>query len=424
MISLTPKARPLIAPAPVATANPRQLEGALAPVAPAGVQPAQSQPGTPETLSVGPGASDYQKLLAAQLMREGGNTAPVRTGYEGLGRMGQALAGAYLATDAQKKDQTQAQAQAAALAQALGAASESANLDPATRQLVAALGGMNPEAAAGVIGSALRDRSQAAREDERWNRQVARDDERWQQNQTAQAERDARLFAQQENMARLTAGLQRPPQRAPLTVADEQGRPMYVDATTLEPLIGPDGNILRPTDTREDRGFSQSNQLRSQINAIAKPYREVAQAYNKVQEGLSLDTGAGDAAAIFGYAKILDPGSVVRETEFATLENVGGVIGRLAGMYNRAISGERLTPAIRQQILQAAGTQVTPYRQQWDSVTADYTRFAENAGLSPDDVLPTIAWPEIGGVRREPAPPPLPGPASSESPADVLGFWD
>lgn len=174
MISLTPKARPLIAPAPVATANPRQLEGALnAPTAPVGVQPAQSQPGTPQALSVGPGgASDYQKLLAAQLLREGSSTAPVRTGYEGLGRMGQALSGAFLARDAQQKDQTQAQA----LAQMLQGGMGGADMDPAMAGIIQAVAGQDPMAAAQMAGSVINQRAasraQTARDDLGFQRDV------------------------------------------------------------------------------------------------------------------------------------------------------------------------------------------------------------------------------------------------------------
>lgn len=171
MISLTPKARPLIAPAPVATANPRQLEGALNGQPPAPIGAPTAAPSQP--LSVGAsGASDYQKLLAAQLMREGGSTAPVRTGYEGLGRMGQALSGAFLARDAQAKDQAQAKSLAEMLQGGIGGA----NIDPAMAGIIQAVAGQDPMAAAQMAGSVINQRAAgqaaAARDDLDFQRQI------------------------------------------------------------------------------------------------------------------------------------------------------------------------------------------------------------------------------------------------------------
>ena len=36
-------------------------------------------------------------------------------------------------------------------------------------------------------------------------------------------------------------------------------------------------------------------------------------------------SGASDIALLYGYMKVLDPGSTVREGEFATASNAGGI---------------------------------------------------------------------------------------------------
>ena len=44
---------------------------------------------------------------------------------------------------------------------------------------------------------------------------------------------------------------------------------------------------------------------------------------------------------------MLDPGSVVREGEFATAQNAGGVDSSIRNWYNKLINGERLQPEQR-----------------------------------------------------------------------------
>jgi len=39
---------------------------------------------------------------------------------------------------------------------------------------------------------------------------------------------------------------------------------------------------------------------------------------------------------------MLDPGSVVRESEFATAQNAAGVPDQVRNMYNKVLSGTRL----------------------------------------------------------------------------------
>ena len=52
--------------------------------------------------------------------------------------------------------------------------------------------------------------------------------------------------------------------------------------------------------------------------------------------------------------KMLDPGSVVREGEFANAQNSAGVPDRIRSRYNNVLSGERLAENTRQDFIQTA----------------------------------------------------------------------
>lgn len=88
--------------------------------------------------------------------------------------------------------------------------------------------------------------------------------------------------------------------------------------------------------------FDLERKVREEYTKLTRDYDTVAQAHDRVLA--SQDTGPGDIALIFNYMKMLDPGSTVREGEFATAQNSGGIPTAISNMYNNAISGERLSP--------------------------------------------------------------------------------
>jgi hypothetical protein len=87
--------------------------------------------------------------------------------------------------------------------------------------------------------------------------------------------------------------------------------------------------------------FEREKQIRKEYTDLTKDYRTVAQAFDRV--AASQDTGPGDIALIFNYMKMLDPGSTVREGEFSTAQNSGGIPTAIRNIYNQAVAGERLT---------------------------------------------------------------------------------
>jgi hypothetical protein len=61
--------------------------------------------------------------------------------------------------------------------------------------------------------------------------------------------------------------------------------------------------------------------LRKEFTTLAKPFREIRDAFARVEESSKAESAAGDLALIFNFMKMLDPGSVVRESEFRTAED-------------------------------------------------------------------------------------------------------
>ncbi len=118
-----------------------------------------------------------------------------------------------------------------------------------------------------------------------------------------------------------------------------------------------------------------------------KATQEVSAAYNRVQSAAKNPSAAGDLSLIFGYMKMLDPGSTVREGEFATAQNAAGVPSQLLNVYERVRSGQRLSPEQRADFLGQAQGLYGSQNSQQSKIDKDYERLAIKQGVSPDDVL-------------------------------------
>lgn len=101
-----------------------------------------------------------------------------------------------------------------------------------------------------------------------------------------------------------------------------------------------------------EKQFDFENKLRVEYTKQAAPQNDILDNYRRIK--VSQDNAVGDLSLIFGYMKMLDPGSVVREGEFANAQNAAGVPERILNAYNRAMKGERLTSGQRASFLSQA----------------------------------------------------------------------
>lgn len=105
--------------------------------------------------------------------------------------------------------------------------------------------------------------------------------------------------------------------------------------------------------TNEFNMESGLNQQYSQADPL-KTYQTVRNGYEKVRDAAKLGTGPGDISMIFAYMKMLDPTSVVREGEFATAQNSGGIEAGVVNLYNSVLNGQRLTKEQRADFIKSS----------------------------------------------------------------------
>lgn len=115
--------------------------------------------------------------------------------------------------------------------------------------------------------------------------------------------------------------------------------------------------------------------------------QDVSAAYNKIQSAADNPSPAGDLSLLYGYMKILDPGSTVREGEFATAQNSGSIDQRIANTYNRILNGERLTDEQRKDFITQAGHVYNSQKDVQGRVDVGFKDLATKSGIDPKDVL-------------------------------------
>ena len=158
---------------------------------------------------------------------------------------------------------------------------------------------------------------------------------------------------------------------------DASGNPVYTPIDT-----GQEPGISKPKDRA-----SVEHQLRSEITGITKDYRTVREALGSLDAIAQQDSAGADIALIFSYMKILDPNSVVRETEFATAQNAAGVPDQVRNAFNRALNGERLNPKQRQDFLGVARRIGTQQTGQYKRTIDQYRDVANRSGVDPRNVI-------------------------------------
>lgn len=134
--------------------------------------------------------------------------------------------------------------------------------------------------------------------------------------------------------------------------------------------------------------FDQEQKIRKEYVDRTKDFATVSQAFNRINA--SQDTGPGDIALIFNYMKMLDPGSTVREGEFATAQNSGGLSVALQNLYNQTVRGERLTSEQRTAFKSQASSLLEAARQTEMSVRQDLMPVVQEYNLDPERVFGTV----------------------------------
>jgi hypothetical protein len=143
------------------------------------------------------------------------------------------------------------------------------------------------------------------------------------------------------------------------------------------------GNSVTPT---EDKVKIEKD-LRQEVFNRSKDFEKVDDAWARVEVSAKDPSAAGDMAMIFNYMKMLDPGSTVREGEFATAQNAGGIDDKSIGLYNSIINGQRLSDSQRADFSKRAKSLYGVAKKKQDGLTKKYRGLAKRYGVDYENVI-------------------------------------
>ena len=147
------------------------------------------------------------------------------------------------------------------------------------------------------------------------------------------------------------------------------------------------------------KGFENEMRLAAAFKGepIVKEFSDMQSAYGQVISSLAQGTPIGDVAGATKVMKLLDPGSVVRESELGIAMAAGGRMDRLQNYFNNFMTGQKLTPTQRQdfnalsnELYAAAGQAYNKKRNEYLSVGQTYKFPNMNTVLGAPATVPSV----------------------------------
>lgn len=146
--------------------------------------------------------------------------------------------------------------------------------------------------------------------------------------------------------------------------------------------------------------FTRATKLREEFGKKSDKIGEGVRHAETVMTLLTDPTIARDptkqVSLVFAFGKMLDPESVVRESEYALISNARGVFESVLQKPDQIMTGARLTPQQLQSMQQIAQQLYAGSAQRRQDLTNYYRGIAERNRIPVDDVLPMGA-PSSGG---------------------------
>jgi len=133
--------------------------------------------------------------------------------------------------------------------------------------------------------------------------------------------------------------------------------------------------------------LSDERGIRQEFTKASGDFVKIRDSFARIQATATDPSPAGDLSLMFNYMKMLDPGSVVRESEFAQIAATGSFGQRLQAGAAQFIEGVRLTPVQRKDFLTQAGNILSTQIKTQDELETEFRRIAEVSGIDPRKVI-------------------------------------
>ena len=143
-------------------------------------------------------------------------------------------------------------------------------------------------------------------------------------------------------------------------------------------------NVKVPVDmTGGQKGFENEMKLSGAFKQepIYKDFNDMKSAYGQVVSSLAQGTPIGDVAGATKVMKLLDPGSVVRESELGIAMAAAGRMDLLQNYFNNLMTGQKLTPTQREDFQRLSNELYAAAGQAYNNKRGEYEQFGKTYGF-------------------------------------------
>lgn len=149
-------------------------------------------------------------------------------------------------------------------------------------------------------------------------------------------------------------------------------------------IVQPDSLGLKPKDR-----FDMEGKLRDDFraNPTVKAADEMQSAFTLIKAAYERPSAANDLAMATKYMKILDPTSVVRESEFALAVNATGLLDKVQNYAASVLEGKKLNPTQREDFYKSAQAINASFQSERDKIAGRFDENAQQYNLSPSNVI-------------------------------------
>uniref|UniRef100_UPI002FDE7314 hypothetical protein n=1 Tax=Sphingorhabdus sp. TaxID=1902408 RepID=UPI002FDE7314 len=128
------------------------------------------------------------------------------------------------------------------------------------------------------------------------------------------------------------------------------------------------------------KGVRETNEKRFQA------FEESQRSFRSMKGLAAQDTGASDIALGTAFFKTFDPTSIVKESEFASAAGAMGLDARAQQAFAGLASGQKFTPELRQQLIDAATVHYNQLAEDMTGMVAREREFADRHGIPRQDI--------------------------------------
>jgi hypothetical protein len=167
---------------------------------------------------------------------------------------------------------------------------------------------------------------------------------------------------------------------------------------------------------RDQQRFTRMSQLADDVRGdkVMQEANTIGGSLMAMRQHAKAGTPQSDISLIYAYMKLQDPGSTVREGEFATAQNAGGIGDSIRNQYNKLVRGEGfLTPDQRARMLHEGEARAQSHRVLVRAALTEHAGRAAAAGIPSEEIMRDPYTTVLGAYGQSAAAPARRGAAPS-----------